>query len=77
MIKIKLRRFDNVVELQLPTEWFIVRVNLWQLGLNRDPAKYTLEDLDAVFSYCTSKKYNLHIIDRVGVVSGGSGRIQR
>ena len=27
--------------------------------------------------YCTSKKYNLHIIDRVGVVSGGSGRIQR
>ena len=51
MIKIKLRRFDTVVELQLPTEWFIVRVNLWQLGLDRDPAKYTLEDLNAVFSY--------------------------
>lgn len=59
MIKIKLRRFDTVVELQLPTEWFIVRVNLWQLGLDRDPAKYTLEDLDAVFSYDTSWEHQM------------------
>lgn len=59
MIKIKLRRFDTVVELQLPTEWFIVRVNLWRLGLDRDPAKYTLEDLNAVFSYDTSWEHQM------------------
>lgn len=59
MIKIKLRRFDTVVELQLPTEWFIVRVNLWRLGLDRDPTKYTLEDLNAVFSYDTSWEHQM------------------
>ena len=59
MIKIKLRRFDTVVELQLPTEWFIVRVNLWRLGLDRDPAKYTLKDLNAVFSYDTSWEHQM------------------
>ena len=51
MIKIKLRRFDKVVEIRLPTERESVMVSLWRLGLNRDPGKYILRELNAFIFY--------------------------
>ena len=59
MIKIKLRRFDKVVEIRLPTEREPVMVSLWRLGLDRDPGKYTLRELNAVISYNTPWEHQM------------------
>lgn len=59
MIKIKLRRYNKAVEIQLPTNLETVMVNLWRLGLERDPGKYTLRQLKAVISYTTPWEYQM------------------
>lgn len=42
MIKMVLKRFDRTVELNVPAEYEHVLLCLWRLGLDRDPAKYTI-----------------------------------
>ena len=59
MIKIKLRRYNKAVEIQLPTNRETVMVNLWLLGLERDPGKYTLRQLKAVISYTTPWEHQM------------------
>ena len=66
MIKIKMKRYDRIVELQLPTEYEHVMVCLWKLGLERDPAKYTLRDLKAVISYDTSWEHQIIRLVSIG-----------
>ena len=59
MIRMKMEHLDHSVELQLPTEYEHVLVSLWRLGLNRDPQKYTLADLNAVFQYDTPEEHQM------------------
>ena len=59
MIKISMKRFNKVVELKLPTEHEHVMLGLWRLGLQRDPAKYTLRELNAVISYDTAWEHQM------------------
>lgn len=66
MIKIKMKRYDRIVELQLPTEYEHVMVCLWKLGLERDPAKYTLRDLNAVNSYDTPWEHQIIRLVSIG-----------
>lgn len=66
MINIKLRRYNKAVEIQLPTNRETVMVNLWRLGLERDPGKYTLRQLKAVISYTTPWEHQMiRLIDMV------------
>ena len=59
MIKLILKRLGRTVELQLPTEYEHVLIVLWKLGLDRDPAKYTLRELGVVFSYDTPNEHQM------------------
>lgn len=59
MIKITMKRLKHSVELELPTDYERVLLSLWRLGLDRDPGKYTLEELDAVFHYDTPEEYQM------------------
>ena len=59
MIKLILKRFDRTVELKAPTEYEHVLLCLWRLGLDRDPAKYTLKDLGAVFTYDDPEEHQI------------------
>lgn len=52
-------RFNQTVELELPTDYEQVLVSLWKLGLKRDPGKYTLRDLNAVFRYDTPEEHQM------------------
>ena len=66
MIRIKMKRYDRTVELQLPTEYEHVMVSLWKLGLERDPAKYTLRELNAVISYNTPWEHQMIRLISIG-----------
>lgn len=59
MIRIAMSRFTQTVELELPTDYEHVLVSLWKLGLKRDPGKYTLRDLNAVFRYDTPEEHQM------------------
>ena len=59
MIKMVLKRFDRTVELNVPAEYEHVLLCLWRLGLDRDPAKYTIRQLEAVFSYDTPEEHQM------------------
>ena len=59
MMKLILKQFDRTVELKVPTEYEHVLLCLWRLGLDRDPAKYTLKDLGAVFSYDDPEEHQI------------------
>ena len=59
MIKLILKRFGRTVELKVPTECEHVLLCLWRLGLDRDPAKFTLKDLGAVFSYDDPEEHQI------------------
>lgn len=59
MIRMILEHFDHTVELKLPAEYEHLLVSLWKLGLNRDPQKYTLGDLNAVFQYDTPEEHQM------------------
>ena len=59
MIRLIMTRLNCTVELELPTEYEHVLVSLWRLGLSRDPARYTLSDLNAVFHYDTPAEHQM------------------
>ena len=59
MIRIMMNRLKHTVELELPTDYERVLVCLWKLGLDRDPRKYTLRDLKAVFHYDTPEEHQM------------------
>lgn len=59
MIRIIMERSEHVVELQLPTDYERVSLSLWRLGLKRDPGKYSLRDLNAVFRYDTPEEHQM------------------
>ena len=59
MMKLILKQFDRTVELKVPTEYEHILLCLWRLGLDRDPAKYTLKDLGAVFSYDDPEEHQI------------------
>ena len=59
MIRIQMNRLKHTVELELPTDYERVLVCLWKLGLDRDPRKYTLRDLKAVFHYDTPDEHQM------------------
>lgn len=59
MIRITMKRYNQTVELELPTDYEHVLVCLWKLGLKRDAEKYTLRDLNAVFHYDTPTEHQM------------------
>ena len=59
MIRIMMKRLKHTVELELPTDYERVLVCLWKLGLDRDPRRYTLRDLKAVFHYDTPEEHQM------------------
>lgn len=59
MIRMTMKRYDRTVELKLPTAYEHVLVALWRLGLDRDPVKYTLIELNAVFHYDTPQEHQM------------------
>lgn len=59
MIRLKMTYMKHTVELVLPTDYEHVLVSLWKLGLKRDPGKYTLCDLNAVFIYDTPVEHQM------------------
>ena len=59
MIRIKMKRCGKSVELKLPCKYEHVQMCLWKLGLDRDPSKYTLEELGAVFVYDTPDEHQM------------------
>lgn len=59
MIRISMKRYNQTVELDLPTDYERVLVSLWKLGLKRDPGKYTLRELGAVFHYDTPEEHQM------------------
>ena len=59
MIRLKMNYMNHSIELQLPTDYEHVLVALWKLGLKRDPGKYTLSELSAVFQYDTPMEHQM------------------
>ena len=59
MIRLIMTRLNHTVELELPTEYEHVLVCLWRLGLSRDPSRYSLSDLNAVFRYDTPEEHQM------------------
>ena len=59
MIRLTMTRLNNTVDLELPTEYEHVLVSLWRLGLSRDPSRYSLSDLNAVFRYDTPEEHQM------------------
>ena len=53
MIQLKINNKDHKAVLTVPTDYERVTLALWTLGLDRDPEKYTLRELDAEFTYTT------------------------
>ena len=56
MIQLKIKHMDHKAILTVPTEYERVTLALWTLGLDRDPEKYTLRQLDAEFTYTTEEE---------------------
>ena len=59
MIRLIMTRLNHTVDLELPTEYEHVLVCLWRLGLSRDPSRYSLSDLNAVFRYDTPEEHQM------------------
>ena len=56
MIQLKINHMDHKAVLTVPTDYERVTLALWILGLDRDPEKYTLRQLDAEFTYTTEEE---------------------
>ena len=56
MIQLKINNMDHKAVLTVPADYERVTLALWTLGLDRDPEKYTLRQLDAEFTYTTEEE---------------------
>ena len=56
MIQLKINNMDHKALLTVPTDYERVILALWTIGLDRDPEKYTLRQLDAEFTYTTEEE---------------------
>ena len=56
MIQLKINNMDHKAILTVPTDYERVTLALWTLGLDRDPEKYTLRQLEAEFTYTTEEE---------------------
>ena len=59
MIQLTIRHLDHTAKLKVPAEYERVVLALWTLGLDRDPEKYTLRWLGAVFTSTTKEEANM------------------
>lgn len=57
MITIILKRYGKQVEVDMPAMYEELQLALWKLGLDREPDKYTLMDLNASFHYQEPLEY--------------------
>ena len=51
MIQLKINNMDHKAILTVPADHERVILALWTIGLDRDPEKYTLRQLDAEFTW--------------------------
>ena len=56
MIQLKINNMDHKAILTVPADYERVVLALWTIGLDRDPDKYTLRQLDAEFTYTTEEE---------------------
>lgn len=56
MIQLKINNMDHKAILTVPAEYERVVLALWTIGLDRDPEKYTIWQLDAEFTYTTEEE---------------------
>ena len=56
MIQLKIRHMDHKAMLTVPAEYERVTLALWTIGLDRDPEKYTLRQLEAEFTSTTEEE---------------------
>lgn len=56
MIQLKINNMDHKAVLTVPADYERVTLALWTLGLDREPEKYTLRQLDAEFTYTTEEE---------------------
>lgn len=56
MIQLKINNMDHKAILTVPADYERVILALWTIGLDRDPEKYTLRQLDAEFTYTTEEE---------------------
>ena len=56
MIQLKINNMDHKAILTVPADHERVILALWTIGLDRDPEKYTLRQLDAEFTYTTEEE---------------------
>ena len=56
MIQLKINNMDHKAVLTVPADYERVVLALWTIGLDRDPEKYTLRQLDAEFTYTTEEE---------------------
>ena len=56
MIQLKINNMDHKAILTFPADYERVVLALWTIGLDRDPEKYTLRQLDAEFTYTTEEE---------------------
>ena len=56
MIQLKIRNMDHKAVLTVPAEYERVTLALWTIGLDRDPEKYTLRQLEAEFISTTEEE---------------------
>lgn len=59
MVTICLQRYNKKVEVKLPAMYEELQLALWKLGLDRDPEKYSLIELEATFRYGAPFEYHL------------------
>ena len=71
MIQLKINHMDHKAVLTVPTDYERVTLALWTLGLDRDPEKYTLRQLEAEFTYTTEEESQMvRLIDPRDSLSG-------
>lgn len=56
MIQLKINNMDHKAILTVPADYERVILALWTIGLDRDPEKYILRQLDAEFTYTTEEE---------------------
>ena len=56
MIQLKIKHMDHKAILTVPAEYERVTLALWTIGLDRDPEKYTLRQLEAEFTSTTEEE---------------------
>lgn len=71
MIQLKIRHMDHKAILTVPAEYERVILALWTIGLDRDPEKYTLRQLDAEFTFTTEEEsHMIQLIDPRSTLMG-------